>query len=55
MRLRAQRRGALPNMAASLHSDSSLPAFMLGRYAATAAISTVGAEGVRCVEAPRQG
>jgi hypothetical protein len=31
MRLRAQRREALPNMAASFRSDSSLPVSMLAR------------------------
>lgn len=37
IRLRAQRREVLPNIAASLHSDSGLPASMLALYAATAA------------------
>ena len=37
MRLRAQRREVLPNMPASLRSDSGLPVWRLARYAATAA------------------
>jgi hypothetical protein len=36
MRLRAERREVLPNMPASLRSDSGLPVWRLARYAATA-------------------